>query len=123
MKKITSQKSYIFALMLSLLVFWLGGRQDAMLYSIAFFYLIIPASTLIFSAAWSMKHSFGSSVILALCHGLSFMMVEYLTFSLANMIAFEHINMPNFEFGLSGFVISIIGALIGKIIGRVRDRS
>ena len=77
MKKITSQKSYIFALMLSLLIFWLGGRQDAMLYSIAFFYLIIPASTLISSAAWSMNHSFGSSVILALCHGLSFMMVEY----------------------------------------------
>ena len=123
MKKITSQTSFIFTLILSLLVFWLGGKGDAMLYSIAFFYLIIPVSTLISSVARSMKHSFCSSIILALCHGLSFMMVEYLTFSLANMIAFDHINLPNFEFGLSGIAISIIGALIGKIICRVRGRS
>ena len=50
LSKIILVTAYLMIWTMSVLVFWLGGRSDAMGYSILFFYLILPVSTLVISA-------------------------------------------------------------------------
>lgn len=48
--------------------------------------------------------------------GFMFMMMEYATFSTANMISFHKVNLPDFTLLLVGGVISLSGLGIGKMI-------
>ena len=50
LSKIILVTAYLMIWTMSVLVFWLGGRSDAMGYSILFFYLILLVSTLVISA-------------------------------------------------------------------------
>lgn len=48
--------------------------------------------------------------------GVMYMLAEYATFSAANMISFDKINMPHFGMILAGAAISAIGLWIGTIV-------
>lgn len=52
--------------------------------------------------------------------GTMYMLAEYATFSTANMIAFEKINMPQLELILIGGVISTVGVGVGTALNYVK---
>ena len=47
-----------------------------------------------------------------------YMLAEYATFSVANMVAFSKINLPEFSMIIIGAVISLLGMGIGALIHR-----
>ncbi|MBQ7326376.1 MAG: hypothetical protein IJW93_02730 [Clostridia bacterium] len=106
---------------LCLAAFWLGLGQDAMGYSLLVFYAVIPISIIACSAFMSEDLFFGKIAITAFWLGVSFMVIEYFTFSLANMItiSFERINPPHWENLLVGMILSVIGFGLGALIKKI----
>lgn len=106
---------------LCLAAFWLGLGQDAMGYSLLVFYAVIPISIIACSAFMSDDLFFGKIALTAFWIGVSFMAIEYLTFSLANMItiSFERINPPHWENLLVGIILSLFGFGIGALIRKI----
>ena len=106
---------------LCLAAFWLGLGQDAMGYSLLVFYAVIPLSVIACSAFMSDNLFFGIIALSAFWFGVSFVAIEYLTFSLANMItiSFVRINPPHWELLLAGAALSVIGFGIGALIKKI----
>ncbi len=101
--------------------FWLGLGRSAMGYSLLVFYLALPIAALDCSAISGGRSGFGGIIISSLFIGVMYMMAEYLTFSLLNMVtnSFARINYPNFNMLIAGTVIAFFGSIIGKIF-RIR---
>lgn len=51
-----------------------------------------------------------------------YMLAEYATFSAANMISFDKINMPQFSLILIGAIISQTGLVVGTFINYVKSK-
>lgn len=51
--------------------------------------------------------------------GVGYMAVEYLTFTLANMITFNVMNSPEFLMIFVGAVIAVFGEAVGLLIRKV----
>ena len=104
---------------LTVLSFWcLNFESDAMAYSLIFFYLVLPVSAFITAFFIGRDEAFGHARWLTpLFYGILFLLAEYLTFSLANMIAvrFEHWNSPSWELLLFGIGLSLAGVFLGFI--------
>ncbi len=103
--------------------FWLGLGRDAMGYSLVVLYALIPLSVFVLSIARGINGcSLKAGVGLALLLGMSNMMVEYLTFSLANMVSnsFSHLNMPELSLLAIGFVLSLLGLIVGRLVSALR---
>ena len=47
---------------------------------------------------------------------------DFLTFRLANMLAFDKINLPQWDLFFIGAAISALGLLIGRLLGRRRSK-
>ncbi len=101
--------------------FWLGMGRDAMGYSLLVFYLTLPIASLVCADISGARSGFGGIIISSLFIGVMYMMAEYLTFSLLNMVAnsFERINYPNINMLIAGTVIALFGSIVGKIF-RIR---
>ena len=99
--------------------FWLGGSGDAMGFSIVTFYLVLPVTTII-TAFFVGKDDWKLPMKAGVVAGLAVMnmLAEYGTFSLANMLEFNKINMPEVGVLMSGVVIAAIG-LGGGCLARV----
>lgn len=50
------------------------------------------------------------------------MLADFLTFRLANMLAFDKINLPQWDLFFIGAAISALGLLIGRLLGRRRSK-
>lgn len=104
---------------LCLIAFWLFARpSDALGYSIVFLWLIMPVVTFVTALLIARDDIWGRRKWLSpLAFGTMLLLVEYGTFSLANMIAndFAAINSPSLSWFLAGAVISLIGLAIGSI--------
>ena len=104
--------------------FWFGLGQDAMGYSLVVLYALIPLSLFVLSVARGINGcSLKSGVCFVLLLGASYMLVEYLTFSLANMVSnsFSHINNPELSLLAIGFVLSLLGLIVGRLVYAVRS--
>lgn len=103
---------------LSGLLFWVFQAEIAInSYIIFFFWIVNPGAILVISLLIS-KSSLSSNAILVfspIIFGIVFMGLGYFTFDLANMISFEKINQPSLEMFVVGFVLSLLGGLVGKI--------
>ena len=101
--------------------FWLGLGRSAMGYSLLVFYLILPIAGLVCSDMPGTRRGLGGIVISSLFIGVMYMMAEYLTFSLLNMVtnSFSHINYPHINMLIAGTVLALFGSVIGKIF-RIR---
>lgn len=109
--------AYIAGWALAIGFFWISGDADAMGYSILFLWIIQPAlilaaSFLIGRNDWWGRHKWG----MCAAFGIMYMLAEYLTFSLANNIAFNKINTPEFSMILYGALISLAGMGIGSAV-------
>lgn len=55
-------------------------------------------------------------------YSIMYMLAEYATFSAANMISFDKINMPQFSLILIGAIISQTGLVVGTFINYVKSK-
>ena len=88
-----------------------------MLYSIVAFYVGLPLLLLLiglFGVDSDNKYKHLIFILLA----LSYMLAEYLTFSLANMIAFSKINMPEVAMFIRALAILYIGLTIKNLFSK-----
>lgn len=115
---------YLGMLIISLIVFWIFvGAGDEMGYSIVFFFLAFPVITAVLSFLIGKRSQLGKRRwLLSLVFGVGYMLADYATFSLANMIAFEKFNLPSFELIIGGTAISLFGMAMGTALEYVTGR-
>lgn len=104
-----------------IVVFWIGGRADAIGYSLVVLYLILPVTTLTISFFVGKDNGWANyKWLMLLFFGLMYMLAPYATFSLANTVTFGNINMPEITAALPGILCSAVGMLIGTIIKAIK---
>lgn len=110
--------SFVVIWAIAVLVFWLfSAPEDAMGYAIIVLYIVLPITTFVISILIGKDITWGKlRWLFFLFFGFMFMMMEYATFSTANMISFHKVNLPDFTLLLVGGVISLSGLGIGKMI-------
>jgi len=109
--------SYLLIWALAMIVFWFfTSGSDAMGYSLMYLWIILPVTTFVESVLigkndfWG-KEKWGSTLFF----GLMYMLAEYGTFKMANNIAANKINAPDWEMIVVGAIISTIGILLGSL--------
>lgn len=117
--------TYLTIWAISLIVFWFfTSGSDAMGYGLMFLWIILPVTTLILSLLIGRNGYWGKWKWLSTAaFGCMYMLAEYATFSIANMVSFNKVNMPNFSMFITGTIISAIGMGIGVGINRLKSRS
>lgn len=117
LSKIILVTAYLLIWTMSVLVFWLGGRGDAMGYSILFFYLILPVTTLVISVFIGKDRGWENwRWVMLLFFGVMYMLAPYATFSLSNMMAFDKFNAIEIGDMLPGILCSAAGMTAGSAI-------
>lgn len=121
--KVVLLMSYLVIWAAAIIVFWLGGKSDAMGYSLVTLYLVLPISTLVISVFIGKDEGWiNVKWIMLLFFGFMYMLASYATFTLANMASFDKSNFPEITESLPGIICSAIGLCIGSIIKRVTAR-
>ena len=117
--------TYLAIWAISLIVFWFfTSDSDAMGYGLMFLWIILPVTTLILSLLIGRNGYWGKwKWLSAVAFGCMYMLAEYATFSIANMVSFNKVNMPNFSMFVTGTIISAIGIGIGVGINHLKSRS
>lgn len=110
--------TYLIIWLASVGIFWLFMDEiDAMFYSLAILWVVIPVTTLIVSLIIGMKDYWGKGKwFISIFFGIMYMLAEYCTFSLANMIAFDKVNSPELGMIAAGTIISVVGLGIGHLL-------
>ena len=103
----------------ALVVFLLMDPTDAMGYALLFHWLLLPMASFVISLRIGQLVCRGGRVwLLPLALGGLYMLADFATFRVANMIAFDKINMPHWELFFIGAAISALGLIIGRLLGR-----
>lgn len=90
-------------------------------YSIMFLWVLLPVTTFMISLLIGKKNYMGRwKWCFSIVFGIMYMLAEYATFSAANMISFDKINMPRFALILIGAIISQVGLVAGTFINYVK---
>lgn len=107
----------------ALVVFLLMDPTDAMGYALLFHWLLLPIAAFVISLRiGELVRRDGRMWLLPLALGLLYMLADFLTFRLANMLAFDKINLPQWDLFFIGAAISALGLLIGRLLGRRRSK-
>ena len=103
----------IWTILISL--FWLNTSSiDGFGYSLITFFVVLPITTFVLSILIGKESSWGNTkFLMPIFFGIMFMLVDYTTFRLANMIYFDKLNIPDFSLIISGAILSYIGLIIG----------
>lgn len=114
---------YLLVWALCILFFWLGGRSDAMGYSLVVLYLVLPAATIAFSAFMGQEECGPNErwLLLLLC-GFLYMCVPYATFSLSNMAHTSVFRLPELWDMLPGLLCAAAGMGAGVGVRAIRNR-
>ena len=118
--------AYLAIWTIALIFFWLDntfGYGDGMVFGLLVFWLILPVSTFTVSALAG-RNSFWGKLrwFSPLLFGIMYMLADYGTYRLANSIAFNKINVPDFSLFLVGTTISLVGLLLGYAFKLIRER-
>jgi len=115
--------AYLILWTLSILFFWLGGRRDAMGYSLLIFYFLLPVGTLILSVFIGLGRGWENRKwLMLLFFGGMNMLAPYATFSLANMASVHKFNLPELTDMLPGVLCAGLGIAVGTAVRAVRER-
>lgn len=108
----------------AVLYFWtFMDPGDGIGYSLLVFYLALPLATLILSIMIGKRDIWGGYKWLsALYFGVMYLLADYMTFRLANMLANQRFRMPTFELFFVGAIISLIGLAIGVAVHAIQSR-
>jgi len=116
--------SYLTIWGFAMIAFWFFTDEGgAMGYSLMYLWVLLPVTTFVQSVLIGRNDYWGKLKWLsAIVFGVMYMLAEYATFSAANMIAFEKINVPYFPMILAGGIISVIGLAIGTAIRHIKQK-
>ncbi len=108
----------------ALIAFWFfTNPTDAMAYSLMYLWVLFPVMTFVFSLIIGKNDYWGKFKWLSvLPFGIMYMLAEYATFRVANMVSFEKFNMPDFTMILAGAIISAVGLAVGCGINYLKKR-
>ena len=119
--------SYLVIWIAAIVVFWafaITYAEGAMGYSLTFFWIIFPATTLVVSFLIGRNDYWGRGKwVSSLGFGVMYMLAEYATFSMANNLAFGKVNMPETSMVPAGAAISLVGMALGYLVFAIRRRS
>ena len=123
LRKLLPVLAYTVIWALCVLLFWLYSGRDAGTYSIFVFWGILPVSTLIISAI-SGKEDFKPLLKIGIVGFLSvmYMLCDYLTFSLLNMVSFDKFNLPTPDSFIMGVIFSAVGMAIGSLVLFIKNK-
>ena len=109
--------SYLLIWALAMIVFWFfTSGSDAMGYSLMYLWIILPITTFVQSVLIGKNNFFGKGKWeFSLFFGVMYMLAEYGTFKMANNIAANKINAPDWGMIVVGAIISAIGILLGSL--------
>lgn len=114
--------TYLLIWTLVILDFWLGGGEDAMGYSLMVFWLILPITTFTISVFIGKNSEWKNQKLLMMFFfGVMYMLAAYVTFSLANGLTFDKINLPSMTAIIPGILFSAPGLLIGTAVGKIKE--
>ena len=115
--KVITILSYLLIWVLAMIVFWFfTSGSDAMGYSLMYLWIILPVTTFVESVLIGKNDIFGKGKWgFTLYFGVMYMLAEYGTFKMANNIAFNKLNAPDFGMIVAGVIISAIGILLGSL--------
>ena len=122
--KIITILPYLLIWAVAMIVFWFfTSGSDAMGYSLMFLWIILPVTTFVVSIVIG-KNDFWEKGKWAftLFFGVMYMLAEYGTFKMANNIAFDKLNAPDWGMIVVGAIISAIGMLIGSLFNKKRNK-
>lgn len=110
--------TYLIIWVVAVITFWcFTDEQDGIGYSLVFLWTILPVATFIISLLISRRNYWGGFKWLgSIGFGIMYMLAEYVTFSMANNIAFNKINPPDFPMSIIGAAISIAGMGTGHLL-------
>ena len=111
--------SYLVIWIAAIVVFWAFAvrHEGAMGYSLVFFWIILPATTLVVSFLIGRNDYWGGGKwVFSIGFGVMYMLAEYATFSMANNLLFNKVNMPEISMTFTGAVISLIGMALGYLV-------
>ena len=90
-------------------------------YSLMFLWIILPVTTFVVSIVIGKNNFWGKGKwAFTFSFGIMYMLAEYGTFKMANNIAFNKLNAPEWGMIVAGVVISAIGMLIGLLCNKKR---
>ena len=106
-----------------MVMFWFFlAADDAMGFSLVFLWLILPVTTFVVPLLIGRNNYWGKKKWLAVpVLGVMYMLAEYGTFSAANMVAFQHLNPPEFSMLIWGGVIALLGLLLGTRFPKAKN--
>ena len=121
--KIITILSYLLIWVIAMIVFWFfTNGSDAIGYSLLYLWIILPVTTFFVSVIIGANDFWGTRKwTFTLIFGVMYMLAEYGTFKMANNIAFNKLNTPDWGMIVGGTIISAIGMLIGFLVNRVRN--
>ena len=101
----------------SLVVFWFFTEDsDAMGYSLMFLIILLPVTTYTISMIIGLNNFFGKLKWLTpIILGIMYVLLDYATFSAANMTTFNKLNAPDFELFPVIALISLFALSIGSL--------
>lgn len=106
-----------------IVVFWVGGRTDAIGYSLVVLYLVLPLTTIIISFFIGKDNGWAQyKWLMLIFFGIMYMFAPYATFSLANTATFGNIHMPEIAAMLPGILCAAAGMLIGTITKAIKEK-
>lgn len=118
-KRLNPIISYLIVWLVMVVIFWVGGSLDPLGFSIVSFYIVLPITTLIISfLVGKDKGRSNMKWLLTTFFGVMYMLANYTTFNLANMMWFRKFNYPDWDMILPGLIISAIGMAVGFIYSR-----
>ncbi len=124
MKKIRLVIIDLLLFILSLFVFWIASDQsDALGFSVIFLVVLNPLCIMFCSCNIGMyDNKKVIDYVFPLFFGLSYVLLDYFTFILANMIANNLFELPNLIITLAGIAISYFGFGIGILIKLIKNK-
>ena len=114
---------YLVAWVLLIVLFWLGKgalQGDPMGYSLLAFYIILPVVTIVTAFFIGKDRMWGHSKwFTVIFYGLMYMLAEYATFSLSNMLhnEYSNFNLPEFGMFFAGAAMAALGIVVGILAG------
>lgn len=124
LSKIILITTYLCIWVFALIMFWFfKSGSDAMGYSLVFLWILLPVTTFVISLLIGKNNFWGNRKwFAAIAFGIMYMLAEYATFSIANMLfnPYANFNMPNFGMLIAGMIISAIGLGIGTLMSHFK---
>lgn len=113
---------YLCAWAASVALIWSAGTVDLIGVTILSLYVLMPLVTAGTSLVAGLRNVYGRFAWIGiLASGVLYMLIPYVTFSLANTLATGNLHAPDLMMLIVGLGLSLISYLVGLAIRHVRD--